>query len=386
VAAIQIAVPNYDAVADVFAIGNDRSVQAITADGTVAWTAASPITGGNSFMPDFQGGIIAYDDESIHRLHPLTGASTPLYTNANDEAVSWGLARPAIHTDGTLFTVDYACHDSCPSSADPADGAWVVGLNSATGETTMRVPLSNATSTWTISDANLCSFDGSGDGRYVVRSHAWPNGDLKIAGDGYAYLSYFTFDSTGSTRKMASLPFSEDAYAAFETFWEDLGDDPIDWDTAIADYYALWAAAGWPETETPLLIRLQAHDRNGTINAFNLAQLTTIFLNRCDSEAIDATKLHLMRVGPNGSSSDVIVKEWRNPRSTTLEPRTTFPYWHATTIQTRPAEFEFSQHIITNADEGALYSWQAVQTCDPAGQSEYNFTTQIQTESCPEDP
>ncbi len=323
VAELKIAVPNYDAVADVFAVGNDSSVQAITSDGMVAWTASSPIAGFSSFMPDFQGGIVSYDDESIYRLDPLTGQPIPLYTNANEETRNYGLAKPAIHTDGTLFTVDYACHDWC-DDADPVDGAWVVGLNSATGATKFRVPLANWTYTWTIADASLCSFDGSSDGTQVQRSHAWPNGDLKIAGDGYAYLSYYTFESIGSTRKMSPLSFSEDAYPAFETLWEDLG-DPIDWDKAIADYYALWAAAGWSETSTPLLSRLQNHDRIGTINAFNQAGLTRIFLHRCDSVGVEVTKLHLMRVGPDGSFSDVVAKEWRDNISTTLEPRTEFP-------------------------------------------------------------
>ena len=36
-----IAVPNYDAVADVFATQNDGTVQAITSDGTVAWTTST---------------------------------------------------------------------------------------------------------------------------------------------------------------------------------------------------------------------------------------------------------------------------------------------------------------------------------------------------------
>ena len=48
------AVPSPSGVADVFAFQNDGTVQAITSDGSTAWTAAAKYWG----IPDFQGGLV----------------------------------------------------------------------------------------------------------------------------------------------------------------------------------------------------------------------------------------------------------------------------------------------------------------------------------------
>ena len=57
------AVPSPSGVADVFAFQNDGTVQAVTADGTTAWTAdvsqAEYTVNGQLAVPDFQGGLVS---------------------------------------------------------------------------------------------------------------------------------------------------------------------------------------------------------------------------------------------------------------------------------------------------------------------------------------
>ena len=56
VTSIVPAVPSQTGVADVFALQGDNTVQAITSDGTVAWTASVPMYSGfgANLVPDFQ--------------------------------------------------------------------------------------------------------------------------------------------------------------------------------------------------------------------------------------------------------------------------------------------------------------------------------------------
>jgi hypothetical protein len=61
VADIKVAVPALGAVADVFAIGSEGEVQAITADGKVAWTVPNPLDWDAQWRPDFHGGLVVYN-------------------------------------------------------------------------------------------------------------------------------------------------------------------------------------------------------------------------------------------------------------------------------------------------------------------------------------
>jgi hypothetical protein len=60
VSAILPAVPSPTGVADVFAIQQDGTIQAITSDGTIAWTAnvGQAAARYGTLLPDFQGGLI----------------------------------------------------------------------------------------------------------------------------------------------------------------------------------------------------------------------------------------------------------------------------------------------------------------------------------------
>ena len=64
----------------------------------------------------------------------------------SDEGRFAGLEYPAIHTDGTIFTVDYACNTGCSdpnSPPDTTDAAWAVGIDPSTGNAKFKVQLTN---------------------------------------------------------------------------------------------------------------------------------------------------------------------------------------------------------------------------------------------------
>ncbi len=117
------AVPSPNGVADVFAFQQDGTVQAITADGTTAWTASvSPSP--NIFyptLPDFQGGLVVAGGEKIWKLDGITGQAYPAYSCG--ELVGCG-EQWAVHTDGTIFTVvTTSTNDMYVVGIDPTSGA-----------------------------------------------------------------------------------------------------------------------------------------------------------------------------------------------------------------------------------------------------------------------
>jgi len=76
-----------------------------------------------------------------------------------------------------------------------------------------------------------------------------------------------------------------------------------------------------------------------------------------------AVKLHLLRVGADGSSSDVVVKQWTETSSMVFTLVGDHGY-HITETETGPSDVRIDWvNIITNADQGALYSWQATEMC-----------------------
>jgi hypothetical protein len=159
VSSIVPAVPSPTGVADVFAFQNDSTVQAITSDGTIAWTAdvSQALNYGGAVLPDFQGGLVVFNEEvegqgySIVKLDGITGQSDFVYTPPDGDYGLYGWF--AVHTDGTIFAVQYG-----PS------GLSVIGIDTTTGTQKFSVP---------IPSDNTHYADG-----------------LMIAGDGYAYVPY----------------------------------------------------------------------------------------------------------------------------------------------------------------------------------------------------
>jgi len=152
------AVPSPTGIADVFAIQQDGTVQAITADGTLAWTAnPGPAY---QYLADFQGGLIVSGNDgsgnpSAMKLDGLTGLPHPAVAGAE-----------AVHPDGTVFTAQIY-----------SDGSRaLLGFDPIAGAQKFSVPFGAP--------------NGAG-GEYGLES-----GSPIIAGDGYAYLTYefITYD------------------------------------------------------------------------------------------------------------------------------------------------------------------------------------------------
>jgi hypothetical protein len=109
VEAVVPAVPSPTGVADVFAFQSDRTVQAITSDGTVAWTAdVSQSLAFFADLPDFQGGLVVQTNgppdggsASVFKLDGVTGQPYPAF--ACDTGT--GCVGAAVHTDGTSLAL-----------------------------------------------------------------------------------------------------------------------------------------------------------------------------------------------------------------------------------------------------------------------------------------
>ncbi len=151
------AVPSPSGVADVFAFQGDGTVQAITSDGTRAWTA--DVSHANQVLPDFQGGLIVqkHDDstgtDTIVKLDGISGQPYPAYT---------GGGVLGVYTDGTVFLVQRGT---------------VVGIDPTTGTQKFSVPLGAS-----------------------LPDDAWGNITQPrpiVAGDGYAYVPYIYRSNSG---------------------------------------------------------------------------------------------------------------------------------------------------------------------------------------------
>jgi hypothetical protein len=147
------AVPSPNGVADVFAIDYDV-VRAITTEGVTAWTANVSDMGLQP-VPDFEGGLIgtasdnAYDPISVVKIDGTTGQRQVV------ALVSPGLVEvAAVHPDGTVFlrAVGYEGQQS------------IIGVDSINGGQRFSVPVSGEIY------------------------------GLIVAGDGFAYASYFTYE------------------------------------------------------------------------------------------------------------------------------------------------------------------------------------------------
>lgn len=166
------AVPSSTGVADVFAFQGDGTVQAITADGTTAWTAAS-----RRGLPDFQGGLIDYQLGSngyIRKLDGMTGQAYPSFSWGADVDVP---QPPVVHPDGTIFTLQEGATVANQLSN------FLVGIDPTTGATKFSIPLPVPSCPPPPPEGyKTCTFDYHG---------------LIVAGDGYAYLPAFLADGSG---------------------------------------------------------------------------------------------------------------------------------------------------------------------------------------------
>jgi 6-phosphogluconolactonase (cycloisomerase 2 family) len=166
------AVPSPTGVADVFALSGS-TVYAVTSDGTTAWTAdvSDFDIADLELYPDFQGGLVAADAHKIVTLEGATGMRYPSYT-APDNCTIRGVG---VHPDGTLFVpLDY-CWPPSPYTS-------VIGIDPTTGTPKFQVPVPY----------------NKGCGNPKDCASGWSY-DLKIAGDGFAYVMYSALWDTDHT-------------------------------------------------------------------------------------------------------------------------------------------------------------------------------------------
>lgn len=165
------AVPSPTGVADLFAISGDQAnvITALTSDGMTTWTRTLSDEQYHAYLtPDFQGGLIdivgggGSSPASVSKLDGLTGQTVSTYTTS--ESAYTG--DPAIHPDGTVFLTYQPVCDYCVSR--------LVGIDSSDGTEKFNVELPPAP------PVNLCD--------------SFTHGQPIIAGDGYAYLPYATWE------------------------------------------------------------------------------------------------------------------------------------------------------------------------------------------------
>jgi hypothetical protein len=156
------AVPSETGVADVFALQSSGKLMAVTADGFVPWTANVGMN--KSLLPDFQGGLVLADQQSVGKLDGLTGQAKPGYSYSHPP--SFGSSPTTVHTDGTIFTVD---------------GDSLVGINPQTGVPKFGIAMENSV----YDQLPFCEFP-------VANHTVSPPTiyQLVIAGDGNAYIAY----------------------------------------------------------------------------------------------------------------------------------------------------------------------------------------------------
>jgi hypothetical protein len=169
------AVPSPTGVADVFAVQASGVVQAITADGKRAWSANVGTDPQLKLIPDFQGGLITVTPQSVMSLDGMTGAPKGLYP-LNTPSPN-GAPSIVPHTDGTIFLID---------------GDSVVGINPADANPKFTIHLERSTldvtNIYSSSNVYCASFQ---DSSFSSHSDEPPTlGNLIIAGDGYAYVTY----------------------------------------------------------------------------------------------------------------------------------------------------------------------------------------------------
>lgn len=372
---LYVAVPS-DSGVDVFSAQNDGSVQATRTDGSVAWINSSlPASTFNQLIPDFNGGAAVWANygQSIFSLDHATGAAGPAYNATTDEAKFWGLGNLAVHTDGTVFTIDYSCsHGNCPYSSDATDGAWVVGIDPTSGAAKFKVPVANET----VQGSAANSFCNGTSGSTTSHLHSWPANPMMIAGDGYAYTNYLTEDSMSFSKKSATQPWPDAAYPAWDTLRSDT--EASNFTAALADYIVLAEIVGWDPNpgDIPLGQALQSGDLNAATLIEN--SIAPQFVRHCDEWITYVYKLHFMRVGSDGTSSDVVAQQWTRSESTVYAP-TPGDSSNYTDVQAGPLINLNGVFMITNADQGAVFSWSVTKFAYCALATDAGCTAQVGT-------
>ena len=183
VTSIVPAVPSTTGVADVFAFQADGTVQAITSDGSTAWTA--DVSQAEDVLPDLQGGLAVSTGNSIYKLDGITGQAYPAYTPPGPgcstycELPSGGLA---VHPDGTIFT-----------TYTDENGYNVIGIDPTTGTQKFTVPA-------TVNGA--LPFQGGSTTIIVAGDYSYPYLDSLNASPATCRLGVLRVSSSGDAQSI----------------------------------------------------------------------------------------------------------------------------------------------------------------------------------------
>ena len=224
------AVPSPTGMADVFALNADCNVQAITSDGTVGWTAnigTDPFSGAcSSYAPDFQGGLVVYNSQSIFKVDGMTGVAYPGYTAAPNHNIT----SPLVHTDGTIFIIDSYSTSSQSgtignTTSSSATYSSLIALDPLSGQEKFNIQM--ATSSSDSSSVGLAEEPYCYDSPLpslraraalsAAGSPTPPSWGL-IAGDGYLYTFDASSVSTGHSVLIPWVPPSEQ-----NCYWQGAG-------------------------------------------------------------------------------------------------------------------------------------------------------------------
>ena len=185
------AVPSETGVADVFALQSSGKLMAVTADGFVSWTADVG-TDSKKLLPDFQGGMVLAGGQSVQELDGLTGQAKPAYSYTYPPSVYSivGLAPTAVHTDGTIFTVD----GHSLLGIDPQTGVPKFGITMEDSNYHQLPYCEFPVDNQTVSPPTVYQLMIAGDGNaYVAYSYSNQTSDPQILGDcnsGYNYRDF----------------------------------------------------------------------------------------------------------------------------------------------------------------------------------------------------
>ena len=158
-------------------------------------------------------------------------------------------------------------------------------------------------------------------------------------------LRFINHDERGSAA------FSGGAYDYFDLLRQHTGDSQFD--DALRDLEALGQLTGG--AYDTLRSALQNGDRTTAIQYENT--MVPDFLHLCNESNTVAIRLHILRVGSDGPSSDIVVREWNYTDSKVYAPTPGDPY-DFTRVQSAPEVLVHDQRpMITNADTGAAVSW-----------------------------
>ncbi len=353
-------------------VNNSGNIQAIQADGRVAWTASVPVNDTPMYLPDFQGGMAILDrnQESIYKLDGMTGQRYPAYAPQNHD-----IGAPALHTDGTVIASD--------ASFDPAMGnitsAWVTGIDPTIGQPKFQSPTPVSTSDLSV-NGQVCQLKYPNRGQ--TSTFAIPS-DPIIAGDGFAYSTYVT--SHGQTQvDDAVQPYPLGAYTAFAQLSKDMPDQSGsggDASAVIGDIALMKAILGLPPINfshpSGIWDDMAVAVQNGNLSQANSDRAFEApqFVPLCNVNSSGTTELHIVKVGSDGSSSDTLVKQWQTSGNT-VYGRVPNNLWSYTTTQSG-FQVPVFRYFITNADQGVMLSWEALQLAYCAASTDMGCTSNV---------